>query len=245
MIGGYCPRLEPAAKERIMALFLTRLIVLTLFLTGPASAKKPECSLALAFALDVSVSVDHAEYKMQRDGLASALWDPVVRSVILSQPGAVALMAYEWSGHSQQIIIAPWAFIASEQDLSAFIAHLSGHKRVDPMYPTALGAALGFGAIMLDDVSWCDRLVLDVSGDGVHNDHYPPKSAYRHFPFEGVTVNGLVVEGDEPEVLTYYVRHVISGPGAFVEIATGYPDFPRAMRKKLLRELRGQLTANR
>ncbi len=134
MIGGYCPRLEPAAKERIMALFLTRLIVLTLFLTGPASAKKPECSLALAFALDVSVSVDDAEYEMQRDGLASALWDPVVRSVILSQPGAVALMAYEWSGHSQQIIIAPWAFIASEQDLSAFIAHLSGHERVEPMY---------------------------------------------------------------------------------------------------------------
>ena len=83
------------------------------------------------------------------------------------------------------------------------------------------------------------------SSDGIHNHRYPPESAYRHFPFERVTVNGLVIEGAETEVQAYYANHVISGPGAFVEIANGYADYARAMKRKLLRELQDQLLATR
>jgi hypothetical protein len=36
---------------------------------------------------------------------------------------------------------------------------------------------------------------------------------------------------------------VIRGPGAFVEVADGQEDFPRAIRRKLLRELTEQVTA--
>ncbi len=224
---------------------LARIALLALLPTCPATAEEPECSTALAFALDVSVSVDDAEYKMQREGLAAALSDPSVRSVILSRPDAVALMAYEWSGYHQQTIISPWKFIRNEQDLSGFIERLFVHQRGAAEYPTAIGAALSFGATKLSEVSWCDRLVLDVSGDGIHNHRYPPESAYRHFPFERVTVNGLVIEGAETEVQAYYANHVISGPGAFVEIANGYADYARAMKRKLLRELQDQLLATR
>ena len=35
----------------------------------------------------------------------------------------------------------------------------------------------------------------------------------------------------------YYRQNVIGGPGSFVETATDYSDFERAIRRKLLREI--------
>ena len=37
---------------------------------------------------------------------------------------------------------------------------------------------------------------------------------------------------------SYYARKVISGPGSFVITAQNYDDFARAMKLKLLREIR-------
>jgi hypothetical protein len=56
-----------------------------------------------------------------------------------------------------------------------------------------------------------------------------------------VTVNGLVINGADFEAETgligFYKGHVIRGPGAFVEVAQGFEDYERAMRRKLEREL--------
>jgi len=102
--------------------------------------------------------------------------------------------------------------------------------------PTAMGRMLAFASDLFRRGPDCDRRVLDVSGDGIHNDGYPPKSAYKYFPLDGVTVNGLVVLGSEDDVLGFYRREVIHGPGAFVETAGSYADFERAMTRKLVRE---------
>ena len=52
-----------------------------------------------------------------------------------------------------------------------------------------------------------------------------------------VTVNALVIEGAESEVLSYYITNVIGGQGAFVEIAAGYEDYAAAILRKMLREI--------
>lgn len=204
------------------------------------------CRLALALALDISTSVDAAEYELQRQGLMAALGAPDVKAAILGPAGPVALAIYEWSGTRHQTIKVDWTLIDSEARLSGVIATLGGISRSDSEFPTGLGQALGFGAILLRNAPACERRVIDVSGDGVNNDGYPPASAYRHFPFDGVTVNGLVIveSGPDPtgayksvDVADYYRREVIRGPGAFLEIAEGFEDFERAMRRKLLREI--------
>ncbi|MFA3919075.1 DUF1194 domain-containing protein [Ruegeria hyattellae] len=197
----------------------------------------PECSLALAFALDISTSVDEIEYEQQRVGLAAALQDEEIRALILAHRGTVMLMAYEWSGETQQATIAPWSAIASEAELAGFAARLLGHSRVNDDYPTALGAAIGFGTTKLSKVSACARLVLDISGDGANNHGYPPESAYRHFPSAGITVNGLVIDTGDASVIDYYLEKVIRGPGAFVEVALGFEDYEQAMKRKLLKEI--------
>jgi hypothetical protein len=213
-----------------------------------ASAKdtvSPECSLALAFGLDISVSVDDSEYEMQRAGVASALADPEVRDVIVSRPEAVALMAYEWSGSHQQSVVVPWSFINNETDLFIFIESLLEQPRANSEYPTAIGRAVAFGVTAFKTVPSCARLVLDISGDGVSNDGFSPELVYQHFPVAGLTVNGLVVVGADSGTTAYYLNSVIRGPGAFVEIAYGFQDYSRAMKRKLLRELQFQQLVQR
>jgi hypothetical protein len=197
------------------------------------------CEIALAFALDVSASVDAREYAAQRDGLARALQDPAVEEVILALPGGAALAAYEWSGRRQQTLIADWARVTDGAGLAAFAARLSQATRSHREFPTAIGYALGYAAGLLGRAPPCARRVLDISGDGVNNEGFSPSLAYREFPFEEVTVNALVIAGSEPEVIAYFRNQVIHGKGAFVEIADDYDDYAEAMRRKLLRELMG------
>lgn len=197
-----------------------------------------ECRLALALALDVSSSVDAREHRLQREGLALALQGEAVRDAILQAgPGHVALAIYEWSGRQQQALLLDWTVLDSEAAIGRAVAALRAPGRAFSEFPTAIGYALGYGATLFRRGPDCARRVLDVSGDGVGNDGFGPHLAYRHFPFEGVTVNGLAVTGHDPDLLDYYLGQLRHGPGAFVEVADGYGDFRRAMERKLLREI--------
>jgi len=214
---------------------------LALVFAGLLGSARPAaaCEVAIAFALDVSASVDAREYDLQMDGLATALGDPAVQAAILAQPGGVAFAAYEWSGKRQQTPVAPWTRVASLEAIRAFARVIASHARVNYEFPTAIGYALGHGAVLMRTAPPCQRQVIDVSGDGVGNDGFPPDAAYRAFAgdFGRITVNGLAVEGSDPFVVEYYREELIWGQDAFLEVADGFEDFARAMRRKLLREL--------
>jgi hypothetical protein len=219
----------------------TAIAVLATALALAAAARPAEafCRLALLLALDVSSSVDAEEYALQRDGLAAALMAPEVQAALLADPESwVEIAAYEWSGRRQQHPVLDWTAIRAAPDIAAAAGAIAGAERSFVNFPTAMGYALGFGAVALDRRGQgCDRQVIDVSGDGINNEGFRPPLAYKHFPFDGVTVNGLVIDSGDARVITFYHREVIRGPGAFVEVADGYGDFARAMRRKLLREI--------
>ena len=203
-----------------------------------ASSAGAECRLALLLALDVSSSVDRIEDRLQRQGLADALSSQEVMDAILSSPGqTVALSVYEWSGRNQQVTILPWRILAEREDILTAAAEIRESKRSHSEYPTAIGYALGFAAVTFGNAPTCHHNTLDVSGDGINNEGFEPRLAYKHFPFSGVTVNGLTIGGKRDDLAGYYRRELIKGPGAFVEEAYGFRDFERAMRRKLVREL--------
>lgn len=211
-------------------------------------AEQPVCRLALVLATDISASVDAHEDALQRGGLAAALIAPEIRNAFLSPGLPVALAVYEWSGRHSPAMILDWRMIRHEADLLAAAETVAGSTRSRSDLPTAIGEALGFGNTVLRSGPECQLRTLDVSGDGISNHGYPPASAYRAFDFEGITVNGLVINaGDfegEVSLVDYYRDEVLHGPGAFLEVAQGFEDFERAMRRKLLRELSGpQLSA--
>jgi hypothetical protein len=200
-----------------------------------------ECRLALLLALDVSSSVDAREDALQRGGVVSALTAPEVADAFFAADQPVALAVYEWSGRYNQEIILDWTLIDSRAALLDAAETVSRSKRSHNDFPTAMGYALGFGAGMLDRAPPCLRKTLDMAGDGQNNEGFGPEQAYREFPFQNVTVNGLVVNAADFEgevgLIAFYSGQVRYGPGAFIEIADGFEDYERAMRRKLEREL--------
>jgi hypothetical protein len=200
------------------------------------------CRLALLLALDISSSVDMAEDALQRGGLAAALQSPEVVDAILSVPGQnVALAVYEWSGRYQQDLILEWRLLDSPATIRRAAAEIAASPRSYADFPTALGYALGHAASLFQDAPVCDMRVIDVSGDGVNNEGFPPRLAYRNFDLAEVTVNGLAIQSGEEDIAAYYLRELIRGPGAFVEVAQGFEDFERAMRRKLVRETKARI----
>lgn len=200
-----------------------------------------ECRLALALAVDISSSVDATEDTLQRSGIVAALTSPEVEAAFFSSDLPVALAVYEWSGRYNQEVVLDWMMIDSRAALVRAAEVVAASKRSHNDFPTAMGYALGYGVQLLARSPDCLRKTLDMAGDGVSNEGFPPASAYREFPFQGVTVNGLVVNAADFEgevgLIAFYRGEVIFGPGAFLIVADGFDDFERAMRRKLEREL--------
>ena len=212
--------------------------LLAVCLWGAAATAQAGCRLALVLALDVSSSVDAGEYELQRQGVAAALDAEEVRHAILrGGPGHVALAVYEWSGFHQHKLQLDWTVLSDDAAIDRAVAALAAMTRSHADFPTSLGPALGYGATLLERGPDCLRRVIDVSGDGVNNYRYGPQEAYRHFPLEGVTVNGLVILGEDPAVLAYYGTEVLHGAGAFLVVAAGLDEFREAMTRKLYREV--------
>jgi hypothetical protein len=203
------------------------------------AASAESCRLALVLALDVSSSVDASEDRLQREGLAQALLRPqVVTAFLVGDP--VALYAFEWSGQRSHVpLISGWDMVEDEADLRRISAAIAASPRSRSNLPTAVGAALGHAASRLRDGPDCRERTVDLSGDGIHNEGFSPALAYREFPFDGVTVNALIVGGaaNDAELVAWFQAEVLRGPGAFSVFAEGYEDYARAMEIKLLREL--------
>jgi hypothetical protein len=199
-----------------------------------------DCRLALAIAVDVSSSVDPEEDALQRGGLSAAFLAPEVADAFLAGPGHVAVAVYEWSGRYNQELLLDWTRIRAAEDLRRVAEIIAGSERSHDDFPTAMGYALGYGATLLSRAPACDAQTIDMAGDGQNNEGFGPAEAYAAFPFDNVTVNGLVVNGADFEaetgLIAFYKGQVLRGPSAFLEVAQGFEDYARAMRRKLERE---------
>lgn len=199
------------------------------------------CRLALILALDVSNSVDEQEDALQRQGLADALLTEAVQDAFFVSSDPVALAVFEWSGRYNQTNIVDWTLIEDPTDLIKTAKQVRNSSRSFFEYPTALGHALGHASLMFQEVPECLFRTIDISGDGESNDGFPPVNAYNAFPFDGVVVNALVINGagldPNADLIPYFEAEVIRGPGSFVEEASGFADYANAMERKLVREL--------
>jgi hypothetical protein len=234
------------------------LLALLLGLAAPAAAEMagggeagggPDlpCSTALALGLDVSSSVDGAEHRLQRAGLAAAFRDDAVADAILGGVGAGVMVAvYEWSGFHQQEVIVGWTWLGDRAAIARLADRLEAQPRLDDSWPTSLGRAVEFAAKLH---GWnpraCARRVIDISGDGVNNHGAGPDWYAERGVLDGLTVNGLAIRGADPDPAAYYHERLIHGPGAFLEVAESFQDYRRAILRKLLRELQAPIAMGR
>ncbi|MCR9124582.1 MAG: DUF1194 domain-containing protein [Rhodobacteraceae bacterium] len=209
------------------------LLILLLFFARPVAA----CDLALALVVDVSGSVDAREYRIQMDGLAAALRDPVVSEALVRARAEVMLV--QWTGASRQRLTLPWTTIDSFEAADRFADAVADDRRIWRNYSTAVGEALAFAAGHFDDVS-CGRRIIDVSGDGPNNEGVEPRLIHPDLKARGITVNAIAIEESESDLTAYFYENVITGAGAFVVTAAGFEDYPPQIRRKLLREVARQ-----
>lgn len=199
------------------------------------------CELALVLAVDVSGSVDGAEYRTQMDGLALALNDGIVAEALVNQQARVTLI--QWSGGSRQEQSVPWTAVRSFADVTALADRIAGTPRLWRNFSTAIGEALEVSLDALEQVPDCRRKVIDLSGDGVSNEGKPPEALRERLRSSGVVVNALAIETDEIDLTAYFFEHLIAGEGAFVITANGFEAYPAQIRRKLQRETLRQISA--
>ena len=205
------------------------------------AANAKACGIALALAIDVSGSVDGYEYELQMGGLADALRDGLVADALIAEKASV--MVVHWSGKSRQSVVVPWQRIESVADADAFAAQVEAVPRSWRNFSTGIGEALAFTANQFPQVSECDRWVIDVSGDGKSNEGAAPEDIRDVLAGAGFIINGLSIEGETAQLTEYYREKVIAGPNAFVLPSFGFRDYPKKIRKKLIREVTKQIAA--
>lgn len=202
-----------------------------------------QTDLNLAIAIDCSYSVNADEFRLQVDGIANAFLSPeVIAAIENGSHGQIGIAIFQWSGPDTQEIVIPWTLIASVEDAYGLVDRLLSTPRLTAEGVTAMGSALDFATRLHEGAPfWAERQAIDMQADGTStwSRGVPIEQARNRAVARGITVNGLPILKEVPYLHHYFENHVIGGPGNFIEIAENYKAFATAIRRKLLREIRG------
>ena len=192
------------------------------------------CETALLLTIDVSNSVDAAEFRLQTDGLADALRDPAIMDIMLRDRVAVAVV--QWSGVDEQVVAIPWERISHAGQLDQLSRRARAMDRAFVLSGTATAEALLFALAQFDAVADCKRKVIDISTDGTANAGSDVRLVRGRAERAGVTINGIGIESMGRTITNFLHSAVITRDG-FVMTARMHQDYPAAIRAKILREI--------
>ena len=227
----------------------TLIAVLFLFTTVPAFANEVEVDVELALMVDVSRSMSADDLEIQRRGYAEAIAsDEVVKVILNSFTGRIAITYVEWAGYGLQRRIVPWTLIDSREAAETIATTLTAQFDAS-LRRTSIFGAIDFARDDIERNAFTGlRRVIDVSGDGPNNDGRTVVQARDAAIEAGLIINGLPIMTEDgftrwgiADLDDYYRICVIGGPGAFVIPVLSWDDFPLAVRRKLVLELAGPL----
>lgn len=200
--------------------------------TLPAVARA--CDTALVLTIDVSNSIDTAEYRLQTDGLADALEDPEIVDTMVS--GSAMITVVQWSGVDKQTVSIPWTQVTTALHAQSLAGQARLMERAFVLSDTAPAEAIYFSLRLFDQVPECQRRVIDVSGDGTPNGGSDVRAARNAAERAGVTINGIAIESMGLAITNFYRSAIITRDG-FVMTARTHREYPATIRAKILREL--------
>jgi hypothetical protein len=229
---------------------LAILVLVTCAIAGPKASAAEPVDLLLVLAADVSRSVDHAKFKLQREGYAAAIANPQVLDAIRSGiHGRIAVCFVEWSGSTSQKLLIEWTIIGDAAAAQQFGDRLLEAPRAFADR-TSISGGIEYAMAQLERAPYqAARRTIDVSGDGTNNSGRDIALVRDEVVAKGVTVNGLVILSERaipwnPEhtnppggLANYYRANVMGGPGAFVMVAQDFNAFGQAIVKKLIAEI--------
>lgn len=226
-------------------------LLVAVTLSSPSALADEAVDLELVLAVDVSLSMDIEEQRLQRDGYVAALRDPaVVRAIRSGAHGRIAVTYMEWAGSHIQSVVIPWRRIASASEANAFADELARHP-IARARMTSISRAISKAQSLFQANGFKgQRRVIDVSGDGPNNGGGPVVEARDAAVKSGIVINGLAIQiksgtgvysyFDLPDLDRYYAACVIGGSGSFVLPIRSKSEFATAIRQKLLLEIAGR-----
>jgi hypothetical protein len=211
------------------------------------AAAQQQVDLELVLAIDTSTSVDAAEFRLQRQGLALAFTHPDVLAAIgvIGRHG-IAVQVVQWAGEGQQAVSVNWHLVEGQASAENLAANILATPRMMRGFTDIAGALHFASAGFATNGYRGTRQVIDVSGDGTSSAASPAFQRDQAVAL-GITINGLVILTEEVDlgtladdiIVEHFQREVIGGPGAFVIVADSFDDFAVAIRRKLIREILG------
>jgi hypothetical protein len=155
------------------------------------------------------------------------------------KPHGAAVAVLQWGAQGETRIVLPFTHLESARDSKAFGFRIGLIRRWLRASATSIATALDDSAALIETNAFDGfRRVIDVSGDGPDNSGADVEAARQRAHGMGIVVNGLPIMADQEGLDIYYRDHVIIGADAFIEPARDFDDYVRAIREKLLRELR-------
>lgn len=218
-------------------------LTLVLLALGPARAQNVAVDLELVLAVDSSSSVNVEEFNLQLQGYADAFRNPaVIETISNGDLGAIAATLVIWAGDGGIRQIADWTLIDDLESASLFAKEF----RKTPRYMLKDGTSIS--TAIIESVSLFGgngfegaRRVIDISGDGTNNVGRPVPIARDAAIEAGITINGLTILNEFPELDAYFSRFVVGGPGAFIVTAKSFSTFSAAILNKLVQEIAGEV----
>ena len=239
-------------------LFLIKLyafvILSVVSFTGATNAE--EVDLELVLAMDASGSISEHEYWLQLKGTSNAFRDLEIIEAIQAGPvGKIAVAIMLWSDASNPKEKSNWFILKDKNSIHQFANFIETFQlNDDNTLAIGGGGGTGIGSGVQEALSMIAsngheglRKVIDVSGDGIETEFDFSKSimirdAKLLATLQDVTINGLPILGSNyPDLDEYYRNEVIIGQGAFIVTAKNFDDFGRAIKEKLLREIRSNI----
>jgi Protein of unknown function (DUF1194) len=198
----------------------------------------PTVDLALVLAIDCSYSVDDLEYRLQMRGLGQAFLDSQMLDLI-SRGGRkkIAVAAFHWSDALTQQIIVPWQILQTAKDAIQLADLFLSAPRTLSAGATDTGAALLYAQKLFEVAPAALRKVVDVSTDGKGNGDTEIEKARDKLVASGITVNGLAIVNEEPNLVSYLYENMIGGDDSFVIAANDFNAYSAAIRQKLYKEI--------
>jgi hypothetical protein len=216
-------------------------------------------STELVLSVDVSASVNSAEFNLQRQGYVNAFRDPELISMIEGSGNGIAVTLQYWS--TTPAASLGWFHITDAASAESFASAIASAGRPSNSFVTGIGtttniaAAINSAASLLTTNDFVgDRLVIDISGDGRQNEnasatYYCGTSdfsaeclnlvtgARNAAVAQDITINGLPILTNVSNLDSYFQSYVIGGDDAFVQPASGFADFETALKTKVKREI--------
>lgn len=196
--------------------------------------------IELILAIDCSSSVDDEEFALQVSGMANAFRDPMIQDAIQNGvEGAIGISIIQWSSERFQNVAVRWRLLTGPDDAHKLANEIEAMPRTIGTGATSISNALLFAANSFSGNGMEGyRRVIDMSADGENNQGLDIHIARAQVLARGITINGLAIRNEFPNLDIYFEDRVIGGDRAFTEVAKDYEDYRNAIFRKLFRELR-------